>query len=346
MRQTACSVSIVLSTYNRSALLGPAVERLLDQSPDSPPYELIVVDNNSTDESRSVVQAYMARAGGRLRYVFEPQAGLSHGRNAGIAAARAGIVAFTDDDVRVAPDWVGMIGRAFETHPDVDCLGGRTLPVWPSPPPPWLTRRHWVGPLALQDYGDRPFILDARRPLCLAGANFAFRKRAFDRIGLFSADFPRSEDTELMLRLWLSGARAMYVPTMIVYAAVQAERLQKAYHRRWHTNIGRCNARMKFEERSAPGIGLRLTMPEFVRVMGVPRFAVRQLIVEISKCLVQAARRRPAEAFLHETRARALLGYLRESRLLHRLPRSQDSAGEPAEGLECTHAPMSAQVER
>jgi hypothetical protein len=149
-----------------------------------------------------------------------------------------------------------------------------------------------------------------------------------------------------MLRLWLSGARAMYVPEMLVYAAVQAERLEKAYHRRWHTTIGRCNARMKFEERSAPEIGLRLTMPEFVRVMGVPVFAVRQLIVEVGKCLVQTARRRPAEAFLHETRARALVGYVRESRRLHRAPRCLDPIREPAEGMKAAKLPMSAPVER
>jgi glucosyl-dolichyl phosphate glucuronosyltransferase len=346
MRHTSCQVSIVLGTYNRCALLGPAIERLLDQSPSSPPYELVVVDNNSTDSTRSVVEGYMARAGGRLQYVFEPRQGLSHARNAGIAAAKASIVAFTDDDVRVASDWVGVIARTFQAHPDVDCLGGRTLPVWPSPPPAWLTPSHWVGPLALQDYGDRSFILDARRPLCLAGANFAFRKRAFDRVGLFSADFPRSEDTELMLRLWLSGARALYVPDMMVYAAVQPERLEKAYHRSWHMNIGRCNARMKLEERSDREVGLRPTLPEFGRVMGMPLFAVRQLIVEIGKWLLQAVRRRPAEAFLHETRARALVGYMSESRRIYRWSRRPTAAAQDAGQLDARDPSMSAAVER
>lgn len=316
-----CTVSIVLSTFNRADLLGPAIDRLMGQCAASPPYELIVVDNNSTDETRAVVDRRLPSHGARLQYVLEPQQGLSHARNAGIAAARADIVAFTDDDVRVADDWVKVISETFDCHPDVDCLGGRTLPVWPSTPPGWLTRLHWVGPLALQDYGDEPFVVDAQKVLCLAGANLAFRKVVFARIGLFSPDFPRSEDTELMLRLWLSGAQALYVPAMTVYAAVQSNRLGKAYHRAWHHNIGRCNARMAFEEMTAAGGGLRSELPEFPRLFGIPLFAFRQLAGETWRWLRETFRRDESQAFWHELQVRALLGYIRESRALRRAKR-------------------------
>ena len=313
-----CAVTVVLSTFNRARLLGPAVERLLDQSVSTTSFELVVVDNNSTDETHAVVREHIAAAGGRLRYVFEGQQGLSYARNAGIRAARADIVAFTDDDVRVGDDWVEVIRAAFERHPHVDCLGGRTLPVWPSPPPEWLTRLHWVGPLALQDYGDDPFIVEAQRALCLAGANFAFRKRIFANIGMFSPDFPRSEDTELMIRLWLSGARALYVPNMLAYAAVQPERLSKAYHRQWHFNIGQCNARMAFEERTTADGGLKPALPGIRRVWGVPLFAVRQLASECAQWLVHWTGRRQAQAFWHEVQARAIVGYMRESAAIRR----------------------------
>jgi glycosyltransferase involved in cell wall biosynthesis len=312
------AVTIVLSTFNRADLLGPAIERLLRQGAAAPPFELVIVDNNSTDQTRAVVEDHLATANGRLRYIFEPQQGLSHARNAGIHAARTDIVAFTDDDVRVADDWVEVIWRAFAAHPDIDCLGGRIIPEWPLPPPLWLTRLHWVGPLALQDYGPEPFVVDVDHARCLAGANFAFRKRIFEKIGLFSPDFPRSEDTELMIRLWLSGARALYVPEMMVFAAVQPERLDKAYHRQWHFNIGRCNARMAFEERTNANGGLRPTLPALSRVMGIPRFALRQLVVEAVQWVRESVRRREAEAFWHEVQARAIFGYMRESAAIHR----------------------------
>lgn len=341
-----CAVSIVLSTFNRSRLLGAAIERLLDQSPASPPLELVVVDNNSTDDTRAVVEHHIRAADGRLRYIFEPRQGLSYARNTGVIAARADIVAFTDDDVRVGDDWVEVIKDAFDRHPDVDCLGGRTLPVWPSPPPEWLTRLHWVGPLALQDYGDDPFIVEARHALCLAGANFAFRKRVFSQIGLFSPDFPRSEDTELMLRLWLSGARALYVPKMTAYAAVQPERLSKAYHRHWHFNIGRCNARMAFEERTGADGELRATIPEFRRVLGVPVFAVRQLARECMRWLVERTRGRDAEAFWHEVQGRAMIGYMRESAAIYRRGRSPalGTSKDPAVAIDDEEAVTSGRV--
>jgi glucosyl-dolichyl phosphate glucuronosyltransferase len=322
------SVTVILSTFNRASLLGPAIERLLKHASSSTPFELVVVDNNSTDGTRDVIHRHMPAAAGRLRYVFEGRQGLSHARNAGIRAARADIVAFTDDDVRVGDDWVGVIKATFDEHPDVDCVGGRTLPVWPSPPPEWLTRQHWVGPLALQDYGEAPFIVEAQRALCLAGANFAFRKRVFERIGVFSPDFPRSQDTELMIRFWLSGARALYVPEMVAYAAVQPERLSKSYHRQWHFNVGRSNARMAFEERTTSRGGLRARLPGVQRVLGVPVFAIRQLGAQCALWMLHWACRRRAEAFWHEVQARAILGYMRESAAIHLRPDSQRGARE------------------
>jgi GT2 family glycosyltransferase len=338
MSQNGCRLSIVLSTYNRCEMLRPALDRLLAQSPGSPLYELIVVDNHSTDDTRAVVESCIARSAGRMRYIYEPRQGLSHARNAGVLAARGDLVGFTDDDVRVSEGWVGAIVRAFDSHEEVDCVGGRTLPIWPSPPPRWLTPLHWVGPLALQDYGAHPFVIDARGPLTLAGANLALRRKVFDRIGLFSPDFPRSEDTELLLRFWLAGMRALYVPDMLTRAAVQPERLTKTYHREWHANIGRCNARMAFEEMVDPIRGLR-PPPTLTRIGGVPVFAVRQAAVELCRWLAHRVAGSEARAFLHETSLRRLLGYIRENRSMSRVPKRDDH---PAPAVAGTSVAVSA----
>jgi GT2 family glycosyltransferase len=333
MTRPPCRVSIILSTYNRCEMLSSALDRVVAQSSDSPSYEVIVVDNNSTDDTRRVVESFAAHRNGQMRYLFEPRQGLSYARNVGIAAADADLVAFTDDDVRVAEGWVSAIVRAFDAHPDVDCLGGRTLPIWPSSLPPWLTRLHWIGPLALQDYGERSFFIDARRPLSLAGANLAFRKRIFDRVGLFSPSFLRSEDTELLLRLWQGGGQALYVPDMLVHAAVQPERLTKTYHREWHANIGRCNARMGFEEIVDPVLGLHQP-PRLRQVGGVPLFAVKQVGIELCRWLIYGLSGSRAEAFLHETRVRRLMGYIGEKRALRhsamRPRQASDEAQDPA----------------
>jgi glycosyltransferase involved in cell wall biosynthesis len=332
-------VSVVLSTFNRAHLLESAIKRLQDQAPSTPSYEIIVVDNNSSDRTQAVVQDVAAHSARPLRYVFEPRQGLSHARNAGIAAASAPIVAFTDDDVLVAKEWVLVIKERFDAFPDVECLGGRTVPVWPVPPPPWLTSLHWVGPLALQDYGNSPFVIDARRPLCLAGNNFAFRRILFDRIGLFSPAFPRAQDTQFVVRMLRAGGRAMYVPDMLVHAPVDTERLTKTYHRRWHRNIGRCNARMGFEELSDPVLGLRACPPDVTRVWGVPLFAMRQLGAEVAFWVKNAVAGRKPEAFLHETRMHGLVGYVQESYALRH--RDATAAREAASGPSLMEKPAS-----
>jgi len=108
-------VSVVISTYNRCARLRHALESLLSQESDGVAWEAVVVDNNSTDDTRGVVESFGDRFGGRLRYVFEPRQGLSFGRNAGIGRAVAPLVAFTDDDVQPAADWLYRIKRCFDS---------------------------------------------------------------------------------------------------------------------------------------------------------------------------------------------------------------------------------------
>ena len=131
-------VSIVVSTYNRCRLLEEALRALLSQTSADVAYEILVVDNNSTDQTRPLVEGLAKQNPEKLKYLFEPKQGLSYGRNTGIAAAKAPIIAFTDDDVRVAPDWVWRIKTGFEANPDIDFLGGRVVgdSIYPSSLPP------------------------------------------------------------------------------------------------------------------------------------------------------------------------------------------------------------------
>ncbi|MGE0449364.1 MAG: glycosyltransferase family 2 protein [Vicinamibacterales bacterium] len=326
------AVTVVVSTFNRATPLERALAALAEQTRSTPPFDVIVVDNNSNDGTPQVVERFQRRFE-RVRYVFEPRQGLSYARNAGIAAATAPIVAFTDDDVCVGSTWVSSVHQALSAHPDIAGAGGRTLPLWPFPPPPWLTTEHWVGPLALQDYGTASFIVDAKRPICLAGANLAFRKSVFSRVGLFDTAFVRAQDTEFLLRMYRAGERALYVPDMLVQAPVDPERMTKAYHRRWHLNIGRCNTRMAFQELSDPVLGLRPEPAEFSRAFGIPLFAFRQFAGEFAEWIHTSLRGTPADAFGHETRLWELLGYVLESRAGRRSKRSGATGVKPRVGL-------------
>ena len=307
-----CDVSIVVSTHNRAHLLRPCLDALLRQCTDLSSYEIIVVDNNSTDGTPDVLADFVGR-GLPLRALREPRQGVSYGRNAGIAHARGRIIAFTDDDIRVAPDWVSRIVRTFRGDAGVDCIGGPVRPLWASLPPRWLDRRHW-SPLSVTDYGGEGFDITADCPRCLLTSNMAFRREVFDRIGAFSPEYPRSQDHELQVRFWASGGRARYVPELVVHTMVPESRMRTRYHRRWHLQHGRMCARMALRERTRPDGGLRRDPPAQRIVLGAPAFLWRELAQASVEWMRAWPSRDRATRLDREMKVRHLVGYIAERR--------------------------------
>ena len=302
MRQP--TLSIILPTYNRVDRLRRAIAALLRQAGDPAAYEVLVVDNNCTD---GTVDFIAGLDDPRVRLIHERRQGLSHARNAGIGEAHGSIVAFTDDDVEVAPDWVSTTLTALRHHPDVDGVGGRVLPAWDGPRPHWLTRAHWA-PLALQDHGDCRRIFDRNMPIGLVGANLAFRHAVFDRVGVFSPDVQRvrdgigsTEDHELLTRLYAAGGRMLYTPRMLVRAPVQADRYDRGYHRRWHEGHGRFHALMRSPETEAARMS----------PLGVPGHLLRRAASDAASWFLSAARGDWDGAFLAELRLRFFTGFVR-----------------------------------
>ncbi|HWQ34193.1 MAG TPA: glycosyltransferase [Blastocatellia bacterium] len=315
-------VSVVVGTWNRCRLLESALESLLRQKADGISYEVIVVDNNSTDETRRLVESLIAEGETRLRYLFEREQGISWARNRGIREARGAIVAFTDDDVQVSPDWVACIKQAFGEHPDAACVGGKVLPEWDGKPPAWLTRAHWA-PLGIQDYGDQPLKFSQNDPRCLIGANLAFRREVLQQCGGFRAELQRVrdsigslEDHELLLRLYRQGHCSWYVPQMIVPGKVSADRLTRTYHRRWHSGHGRFAALIRLEE-SFSQDGRLLAAPVAAEsFLGAPLFIYRLLLRAALEYVAAVLRWQADVSFARELRVRELLGYISARRHL------------------------------
>ena len=325
------AVSVVLSTYNRADRLGLALDALLSQIGDVE-FEVIVVDNNSTDRTSDVVARYAATAGQRVRYVFEPRQGLSYGRNTGIATARAPIIAFSDDDVRVAPDWVQQVKRTFDDYPEIDYVGGRVLPHWLKPPPRWLTQAHWA-PLALQDYGDATLVSGRARAVCLVGANLAFRQRVFDVVGLFAPALGRvkdgigsTEDHDMQLRVWRAGMRGLYVPEIVAVADVTPDRLVKSYHRRWHRGHGHHCARMRLRELVPADFGPMSEPVDILTLFGAPAFVYGDLIKTAGNWIRALCRRGDALFYAHQFQH--LLSYINTARHAFAVRADVSTAGE------------------
>jgi glycosyltransferase involved in cell wall biosynthesis len=237
-------ISIIICTFNRSQMLAKVLEDLDKQVvPRGVTWEALVVDNNSTDKTRAVVENFEKEGMAVFRYVFENRQGKSYALNSGIRAARGEIVAFTDDDVQIDPHWLWNLKKVFDEY-DCGGVGGRIVPQWTCEKPKWLQAD---GPNQLMD----AIIQFDRGDMCCElkampfGANMAFKKSMFQKYGLFRLDLgPRPgckiyyEDTEFGLRVKSGGEKLMYAPDAIVYHPVEKERVEKGYYQSWYFGFG------------------------------------------------------------------------------------------------------------
>lgn len=230
-------LSIVIPTFNRAKLLGDVLEDLDRQDAAAAgSFEVVVVDDGSTDATAAVVRTAVERSAHRIRYLHQPNAGLNAARNVGLRESAGEIVAYLDDDVALPSTWVTSTLRGFDLHPHVDALAGRILLQFEGEEPAWITGglRHY---LSEYDLGERPSIISPHD--YPRGACFAVRRRALAQIEPFRAGLDRrgtsllsSGEKELFMRLHAAGAVTMYWPESWVLHRVPAERTTVAWFRR------------------------------------------------------------------------------------------------------------------
>lgn len=265
-------IDVVCATYNRAALLRNALESLAAaRIPPGCVLGLVVVDNNSKDNTRGIVEAFAARAAFSVTYLFEPQQGRHHALNTGIASSSADVIAHFDDDEVVDADWVAVMHAAF-SDAAVDFIGGPAIPLWRAPPPGWLPKVGYGGVLGVVDNGPvRRAYGEPGFNAMLTGANCAFRKTILDACGPYSSAFMYAEDRYLWNQLLRIGARGWWVPELIVHAEVPEKRLTKTYYRRWAAQEGRNRGKMARREAG--------------HVLGAPRWMWREVAGHAARVL-------------------------------------------------------------
>lgn len=322
----------MISTFNRCDALPRLLDQLLSKQETSGlAYEVILVDNNSTDDTRLLVQAWMAGEP-RLKYVFEPRQGVSCGRNAGIRSARAPLIAFTDDDNVPSVDWIATAKAILDAHPEAAGAGGPIRPLWPVHVPAWIDRRHW-SPLAILDYGNLEFSTDVRNPRCLLTANLVMRKAVLETLGGFSPDYVRCQDHELLVRVWRHGLNVLYSPDLVVHARVPPERLTKRYHRTWHLRHGFYVSQMKLEE-IIDRDGRLMPQPQpSVRILGTPRFVYRNMLRALGACIKAAVTGERSVAREQAYRVQYFLAYICHTAMIQRrrVRATADTLARPSE---------------
>jgi glycosyltransferase involved in cell wall biosynthesis len=241
------TVSIVVPTYNRAGLLKDVLQSLVDQTLDRTRFEVIVVDNNSTDETEVVVLPFIERHK-NFRYVKEGEPGASHARNRGYAEARGAYVAYIDDDAMALPDWAGRILNAFNTvKPEPVAVGGEIHPWYEKPPPGWFADE-----LEIRTWGtEKGFLQPPRAQRGFSGPNMAFRKSILETYGGFSAEYGPvgkklrfGEEPHLFNRLYKDHPWFWYDPAIRVKHLVSARKMSVLYRISRDYQIGIASARI------------------------------------------------------------------------------------------------------
>lgn len=231
-------ISVVICTWNRCAILERTLDSLAEvKIPDDLGVEIVVVDNNSSDRTRSLVEGRISSwKAGNLRYAFEPRQGKQFALNQGIEAARFEVLAFTDDDVLFPADWLVRIAERFDAVA-VDLAGGKTIPTWPEGKAPVWYDDRMLAVVAGVDIGDE-LVWDVPADYAPAGTNLLARKALFGRMGGFSETHYRHMDFEFGMRCLARGVRVVYDPAIVVFAPVESEILTRRYFRRWAFKAG------------------------------------------------------------------------------------------------------------
>jgi glycosyltransferase involved in cell wall biosynthesis len=295
---------------------------------------VLIVDNNSSDNTKLVVDEAAAASAVPVIYLREKRQGKSFALNTGLAHAQGDIIALTDDDVLPSPAWLTHIVDAFRQR-DVTFVFGKVLPRWGRvPPPELLTSRAqdiW-GPLAIVDYGDDPadYLSKSTGQRLPIGANLAFLRSALLAIGGWRTDLGKvnntlisGEDHEIFVRLRRHGLYAGYYdPKASVRHYVPASRLTRKYFRRWFYWHGKTNALMLAD------LFPDLDLQRVPRIGGVPRFIYRQAADQMWRYAKRLGRADSLGLLIEELKTLQYVGLIAECwrRRLRRAPEPAPSS--------------------
>lgn len=236
-------ISLVICTYNREKYLGAALDRIAANDCPVEDYEIVLVDNNSSDSTPEICRSF-AESNPELnfRYFLETSQGLSHARNRGIRESVGDIIVFLDDDSMVEADYLRNLQRSLDDCPQADAFGGCIHPLFESgKEPEWLCKwtYSWVSAI---DLGGQMQQFTSKYPI---GANMGFRRRALDRVGDFNTSLGRTlknlmggEEKDIFARVKAAGMQIWYFPDIRVQHVIPESRTTRDYIVRFAKGIG------------------------------------------------------------------------------------------------------------
>jgi len=314
-------ISVIICTHNRCESLARTLNSLTQMSvPQDLTWELLVIDNNSSDRTSETVRSFGSRGTVLpLKYSFEPVPGLSHARNLGIQVSHGVIIAFIDDDVLVSREWLTEVRNAFQQYDPV-CVGGRVLLEERSRPAWW--DKAYDAHVGEFDRGTSViFYEDSDQRLIGIGANMMFKRIAFEKHGLFRTDMGKTpnqlntgEETDMVQRLRKPNKVIIYYPNALLYHCPSAERFSKRYLRKHSYGLGWWRFLRELEGPQPP------------RILRIPRWRYRLVLANVWKTVQLGLRGQYSDSFPQQLQFAFFCGYFRAAQKARKAATSEASS--------------------
>jgi glucosyl-dolichyl phosphate glucuronosyltransferase len=298
-------ISVAICTWNRCDILRLTLDRLAEiRVPAGLEWEVLIVDNNCTDRTTEVARAFDGRL--PIRLVFEPQPGASHARNLALDEAHGEYIAWVDDDVLIAEDWLVALVDAIERRPLVDVFGGPIEPWFPTAPDPVLLTAFpaLANGFCGLDYGGDEMPLREGQPLFTSNMAIARRVTAGLRfnpaLGGTAGSGVCGEDVEFLNAIRARGGAVLWVPRMRVKHYVDPARTTLSYLRRFYFDRGRSFVRQR-------------GCDDVPHLLGAPRWCWRALVQHYTRYTALRLAQRRADALASLRQFQYVRGVVAES---------------------------------
>ncbi len=237
-------LTAIICTYNRARYVGKLLESIAANDLAKTEYELLLVDNNCTDNTREVCEAFAAAHPDVIfRYTTESEQGLSAAKNRGIKEAKGDIIVYIDDDALVDPWYLRTYAEWFATHPETMACGGPIEPLYETSEPDWMTPYTKALLTAWMNYGEK--VREYPRGRYPGGGNAAYRKEVFEQVGGFNTALGRkggnlmgSEEKDIFDKMHTLNMQILYLPEPILHHCIPQAKLEKPYFDRLTLQMG------------------------------------------------------------------------------------------------------------
>ena len=265
-------LTVIICTYNRAKYIGALLESIAANDLPKSDYEILLVDNNCTDNTRAICEHFAAaHEDVQFRYVVEPEQGLSVARNKGIKEAKGDVIVYVDDDALVDSHYLRDYVEWFAAHPETMACGGPIEPLYETQEPDWMTPYTRALLTAWMNYGDK--VREYPKGRYPGGGNAAYRKEVFDKVGLFNTALGRngnslmaSEEKDIFDKMHALHMQVLYLPTPVLHHCIPQTKLEKDYFERLTLQIGKSERQRTLS--ISKGKYLKRLFSEFIKWCG------------------------------------------------------------------------------